>query len=266
VRRIDAECRPLVEALEHDDLFRATALCNLASNIAQEDPETAVSEMVDAAGPGLERLDASWPTWLLVVMIRSAIALDRLEDAERWAALIEERAAVYELPVGHARALIGRAEVLLAGGDAAAAIPLAREAIAGTEERGYLLDAVPARLLLGRALAAASEMGQAERELREVAARAEEQGAFAFREAAAAELRQIGVRLRGAARSRGGSSDELTDREREIAVLVAEGRSNKQVAAALYLSEKTIEHHLSRVYSKLAVRSRTELAAAWQAT
>jgi DNA-binding NarL/FixJ family response regulator len=45
------------------------------------------------------------------------------------------------------------------------------------------------------------------------------------------------------------------------ALLVAEGRSNKQVAAELFLSEKTIEHHLSRVYGKLGVRSRTELAA-----
>ena len=43
--------------------------------------------------------------------------------------------------------------------------------------------------------------------------------------------------------------------------LVAEGRSNKQVAAALFLSEKTIEHNLSRVYAKLGVRSRVELAA-----
>jgi DNA-binding NarL/FixJ family response regulator len=47
------------------------------------------------------------------------------------------------------------------------------------------------------------------------------------------------------------------------ALLVAEGRSNKQVAAELFLSEKTIEHHLSRVYAKFGVRSRTELAAAF---
>jgi DNA-binding CsgD family transcriptional regulator len=39
------------------------------------------------------------------------------------------------------------------------------------------------------------------------------------------------------------------------------GRSNKQVAAAIFLSEKTIEHHLSRIYAKLGVRSRVELAA-----
>jgi DNA-binding NarL/FixJ family response regulator len=41
---------------------------------------------------------------------------------------------------------------------------------------------------------------------------------------------------------------------------VAEGRTNKQVAAALFLSDRTIEHNLSRIYAKLGVRSRTELA------
>ena len=60
------------------------------------------------------------------------------------------------------------------------------------------------------------------------------------------------------------SSARLTSsrstRERTIAELVAEGRSNKQVAAELYLSEGTIENTLTRVYAKLGVRSRTELA------
>jgi DNA-binding NarL/FixJ family response regulator len=49
--------------------------------------------------------------------------------------------------------------------------------------------------------------------------------------------------------------------ERRIAVLVREGHSNKQIAAALQLSPKTVEWNLSKVYAKLGVRSRTELAA-----
>ena len=50
-----------------------------------------------------------------------------------------------------------------------------------------------------------------------------------------------------------------------MAELVAEGRTNREVAAALYLTERTVESHLSRVYAKVGVRSRTELAAAWPA-
>jgi DNA-binding NarL/FixJ family response regulator len=53
----------------------------------------------------------------------------------------------------------------------------------------------------------------------------------------------------------------LSTREREIADLVADGRTNKEVATMLFLSEKTVENNLSRIYTKLGVRSRTELAA-----
>ena len=51
----------------------------------------------------------------------------------------------------------------------------------------------------------------------------------------------------------------LTPQELQIALTVAAGATNKEAAAALFLSEKTIEMHLSRTYRKLAVRSRTEL-------
>jgi DNA-binding CsgD family transcriptional regulator len=52
----------------------------------------------------------------------------------------------------------------------------------------------------------------------------------------------------------------LTPTEERVARLVAEGRSNREAAAALYLSRHTVEGHLSRIYAKLGVRSRTELA------
>ncbi len=263
VRRIEAECLPLVESLQEDDLYRVTGLCNLAANIALEDPAGAIRRMVDAAGDGLERLDVTWPTWLLLVMVRAALDLDRGDDAERWAGMIEERAERYELPLGAARGLAARAEIALAQGDPESAARLAREAVEAADRLDVWLDSVPARLLLGRALAAAGEREAAERELRELVARAEARGAWYFRDAAVAELRGLGVRLAGPAPARGAGPGELTDREREIAQLVAAGRSNKQVAAAVFLSEKTVEHHLSRVYAKLGVRSRTELAAAW---
>jgi DNA-binding CsgD family transcriptional regulator len=53
----------------------------------------------------------------------------------------------------------------------------------------------------------------------------------------------------------------LTDAERRAAALAARGRTNREIAAELELSHKTVESHLSRVYRKLNVRSRTELAA-----
>jgi DNA-binding CsgD family transcriptional regulator len=66
------------------------------------------------------------------------------------------------------------------------------------------------------------------------------------------------------ARKRGDASDEaLTSQETRVALLVAEGRSNKEVAAALFLSPKTIEHHLGSVFRKRGFKSRSELASAF---
>jgi DNA-binding CsgD family transcriptional regulator len=59
---------------------------------------------------------------------------------------------------------------------------------------------------------------------------------------------------------RGPSQGELTATERRVAALVAEGMTNREVAAALYVTPRTVEGTLSRVYAKLGVRSRTELA------
>jgi DNA-binding NarL/FixJ family response regulator len=56
------------------------------------------------------------------------------------------------------------------------------------------------------------------------------------------------------------ASEELTARERDVCELVAAGHTNREVAAALFLSPRTVEHHLRASYRKLGVRSRTELA------
>ncbi|MCZ4494102.1 MAG: transcriptional regulator, LuxR family, partial [Conexibacter sp.] len=66
---------------------------------------------------------------------------------------------------------------------------------------------------------------------------------------------------------RGGRPDArgaaaLTAREREIAALVASGQTNRDVAAALFLSEKTVESHLANAFVKLGVSSRRSIAAA----
>ena len=70
------------------------------------------------------------------------------------------------------------------------------------------------------------------------------------------------IRARGELGSIGGRTREegLTAAERRVAVLVAEGRTNREVAAALFLGERTVASHLTHVYAKLGVRSRTELA------
>jgi DNA-binding NarL/FixJ family response regulator len=64
----------------------------------------------------------------------------------------------------------------------------------------------------------------------------------------------------GASRQPASPLDELTEREREILELVAGGDSNKEIAARLYLSEKTVKHHMTNILQKLQVRNRVEAA------
>ena len=86
-------------------------------------------------------------------------------------------------------------------------------------------------------------------------------GAARWRDEAVRELRALGHRVRRPARdATQGGLGPLTAREREIAGLVAAGRTNREVAEQLVLSAKTIEAHLRNIYAKLGVRSRVELA------
>jgi DNA-binding CsgD family transcriptional regulator len=82
------------------------------------------------------------------------------------------------------------------------------------------------------------------------------------------ELRRLGVRIGRGGRRRGPRDDtgdagigSLSDREREIADLVAEGRTNKEIGDVLFISTRTVERHLSHVFDKLGVDSRSQLGA-----
>ncbi|MDQ6882946.1 MAG: LuxR family transcriptional regulator [Candidatus Dormibacteraeota bacterium] len=81
-------------------------------------------------------------------------------------------------------------------------------------------------------------------------------GAEPWAERARNELRATGETIR---RGRA-ATDDLTLQELQVALKVAEGKTNREAAAALFISPKTVEAHLSRIYSKLGLRSRTELA------
>ena len=113
------------------------------------------------------------------------------------------------------------------------------------------LDRVRTLLALGAAQRRARHRRAARETLEHALTLCEELGAASWADRARAELRRISGRAPG--------PDELTPVERRIATLVAQGRTNREVAGALFLSDRTVEGHLTRIYAKLGVRSRTEL-------
>jgi DNA-binding CsgD family transcriptional regulator len=241
---------------------RGALIHNAAANVAtihiERDPERAVREMIAAAGRELEHTDHYWGCALHLALVRASIAMGRLEDAERWAAKAAARDCGLGLPASDVRATLARAELLLAQGRPRAAAEAAGHAVAAADRIPAPMDAADGLLLAGRALAAAGEVETAKAALQRVAADAGRGGALRLRNAAQRELRRLGTRV--SAEGRRAARGELTERERSIAELVLLGHSNKQVAASLFLSEKTVQNTLTRVYAKLGVRSRTQLA------
>jgi DNA-binding NarL/FixJ family response regulator len=147
-----------------------------------------------------------------------------------------------------------RVEALLPG---STGVDLLEAAARDADELGFGLDALWTRLDLGTALAA-SDRARAKDVLASVAELADECGAPTIAEATGKRLRSLGVRTW---RRGGGRGAALTDRERAIAQLIAEGASNPEIAQQLFLSRKTVERHVSNVLKKTGVRNRAELAA-----
>jgi len=112
------------------------------------------------------------------------------------------------------------------------------------------------RLCFGERLRRAGLRVESREQLRPALERFEQLGAEPWSERARAELRASGATLR---RREPHEQEELTPQELQIALQVAEGKTNKEVGAALFLSPKTIEFHLKRVYRKLGISSRGQL-------
>jgi DNA-binding CsgD family transcriptional regulator len=220
--------------------------------------------VVEAVGRELEVLERPFRGRTYEFLSRAALAADRLDEAERWVERAEQAVDGLPLPGRRAEALRARARLALARGEAETAAELAGRAVELWEERETAVEAARTRTLLGRALAAAGERERAAETLEAAHTALRERGATRLADEAARELRALGRRIarpgRRAAAAEG--VEALSGREREVADLVAEGRTNKEIAAELFLSAKTIENHMSRIFAKLGVSKRTQVAAA----
>jgi DNA-binding CsgD family transcriptional regulator len=124
-----------------------------------------------------------------------------------------------------------------------------------------MIEVARTRLHYGELLRRARRKLDARDQLRAALTVFESVGAEPWAERARAELRASGEAVRaGGDRVDSGALDELTPQEREIALLVAEGATNREVAARLFLSVRTVEYHLHKVYTRLGITSRVALA------
>jgi DNA-binding CsgD family transcriptional regulator len=188
--------------------------------------------------------------WWVCDQIEALLALDRVDDAVRVLDVWEnERQEGDDRTPAHVTRCRGL--VAAARGDVTEAASLLRDAVAQHEQAADSFGRARALLALG----VVRRRERQKRAAREAIAAAldgfEQLGAVTWIERARAELGRIGGRAR---------EEGLTAAERRVAALVAEGRTNREVAAALFVGERTVETHLSHAYAKLGVRSRAELA------
>ncbi|WP_341997563.1 AAA family ATPase [Microbacterium sp. LWH7-1.2] len=117
-------------------------------------------------------------------------------------------------------------------------------------------EAARTRLAYGERLRRSGRRIDARVQLREALDDFTELGAVVWRDRAATELTATGEHVRVAG---GNAVSALTSQELQVSVLLAEGRTTREAAAALFLSPKTVEYHLRKVYTKLGISSRSEL-------
>ncbi|HEY3528388.1 MAG TPA: AAA family ATPase [Nocardioides sp.] len=242
---------PAVAHLHMAEAWVRYALGDLELSLG--DPRAAVSnlrELVDLLQVH-ELADAD-----LVPAAELVDALARLgetSDAQAVASSYERAARDKGQPWALARA--ERARGLLADDDAAPRLfESALEAHAATLDR---FETARTRLAYGERLRRAARRVRARDQLRAALDDFEDLGAARWAERAAVELAATGETV---LRRDADPRTSLTPQELQVSLLLAEGRTTREAAAALYLSPKTVEYHLRKVYTKLGIGSRAELA------
>jgi DNA-binding NarL/FixJ family response regulator len=218
-----------------------------------------------AGGEELRLIPAAWRAGCLELLTRCWLALERPGPAERAAALAQTTAAAVQLPLAGAWAGRAAAAVALHAGDVARAAALALTSAGAADTVGAPIEAALSRTLAGRALAQAGQADRAVAELQRAATELDACGALRYRDQAERELGKLGHRTHRRTRpgtTAGTGLDTLTERELQVARLVVDRKTNPEIAAELFLSQKTVQTHLRHIFHKMDVPSRVALARA----
>ena len=216
--------------------------------LARGNADAAAAAMRRVVGETTARLRRAG---LLPAYVETMVAVGDVDEARRACRELGEIAAEYESALLHAMAAQARGAVELADGDAGAALRSLRQALQAWQELEAPYEAACTRVLIARAC---QKLGDGDAYALELAAARSTFEALGAAPAVASldELTRpadVGV-MHG-----------LTSRELEVLRLVASGKSNREIATALVISEHTVARHLQNIFTKLGVPSRTAAGA-----
>jgi DNA-binding CsgD family transcriptional regulator len=186
-------------------------------------------------------------------LVEALVELGELDMARAVTERLQRLSEEQQHPWGLASVRRCRGLIELARGYNDAAVAQLLEAAEAYGALGLRFDQARSLLVLGRAQRRSRKWAAARASLGRADALFEELGSPGWSHHARSELARVGAR-------RPAAEGELTRAEERVALLAAEGRSNKEIAAELFVSVKTVEKHLSRAYAKLGVHSRGRLA------
>jgi DNA-binding CsgD family transcriptional regulator len=208
---------------------------------------------IDAAWEAFQPDPIGYGTFLVPELAEAAARTgDRrlLEYAQEW---LSQRTGAIDS--GWASGIGARVDALLSDGDVADR--LYRDSIAHLSGTRARLELARAHLLYGEWLRRERRRRDARERLRAALESFTTMGAEAFARRAERELLATGERARKRTVE---TRDQLTPQEAQIGRLVADGRTNREIAAQLFISPSTVEYHLRKAFRKLGVKSRTQLA------
>ena len=205
--------------------------------------------------PSLRTLQTADRALCFEILALAALDAGRIDEARGWGEQILPL-ALHPVASAIAARLIGQLE--LADGSPLTSAELAEISIARARISGNFRDELLGEVLRARSLALTGSRETAIDGLENVALAAERVGNTTIHRAAARELRRLGRRVPPS--SFAGWSG-LSDREKQIALLVADGHTNRIIARSLFLSERTVQAHVSRVLGALGIDSRTSVPA-----
>ncbi|HSI98638.1 MAG TPA: LuxR C-terminal-related transcriptional regulator [Gaiellaceae bacterium] len=191
---------------------------------------------------------------LLEQLVEACLADGRLDEARVAAEALSTNAGTSGRDRVEAVAALARGRVAAAAGEQRS-VALLEQAVNGFARLGLRLEVARARLELARVLATDSAEVAVDT-ARHARNELEALGATREADAAAALMRSLGAKGRAGPKGVG----LLSRREAEVLRLLGEGLSNREIAARLFISPKTAEHHVSRIYGKLGLRTRAEAA------